>query len=362
MKFPVKLYFCMITHNRAYESLEVVRNIFPHVDRLVIIDGGSTDGTLAGLKEIAGQDYTCVDYGSHQSLKTDKKMVIVNKTWCDNFPAQRNAYVEMVSILRGSQENSWIVVSDSDEYLSPRLRKQLRTVIEKYAEPKHLTMLLVRARDITYLRETGEQISQAVPDYWKNLIYKWNPELRITGDHVHEGFNMNFNIEKLPDNIEKGKEFEILYEHRKPAGAVWERAHCRNFFIRGGGPNLADKQKLWLPFRELVIPLVAEFFNMPEDEVLWHHYRDYLKAGNIDRRLKYWFVRYCMEGVANRPKQLEFVDNGQSIVIHLQQSATEASLGYGYDGASEVREGYQYYFRVLHTDEEFPEMQGFHIP
>jgi glycosyltransferase involved in cell wall biosynthesis len=358
MKQKVVLYFCMITMNRAYESLEVVRNVYPYVDRLVIIDGGSTDGTLPGLEAIGGVDYAKVNYEDLEEVAKSApeflkgKMVIVNKPWCDNFPEQRNAYVETVGLLRDSNEASWICVSDSDEYFSERLRMQLKTIIERYAEPKNLTMLLVQARDVMLDEDTGDRVEEAVPDYFKNLIYKWNPTLKVTGDHVHEGFNQNFRMEQLPNNIDKGPEFEILYEHRKRGkGVVWERAHCRNFFIRGGGPNLGERQKLWKPFREMIEPILAEYHNIDQSEVLWHHYRDYVKDGNVDNKLKYWFIRYCLEGIKQRPKQIEFMDRGERITIHLQQSLSEATMGYNYDGASEVREGALLYFSVLHPSE-----------
>jgi len=365
MKQPVKLYFCMITHNRAYEALDVVKNVYPYVDRCIIIDGGSTDGTLAGLQAIAGNNYADVMYDACDETKRNikEKMVVVHKKWCDNFPEQRNAYVEMVSLLRDSNEASWIAVSDSDEFFSERLRIQMKTIIEKYAEPKRVSMLLIQARDITLDKDTLEVASMAVPDYFKNLIYKWHPKLKITGDHVHEGFNMNFVMEKLPNNIDKGREHEILYEHiKRGTGVVWERAHCRNFKIRGGGPNLGEAQKLWKPFCEMIDPILAKFHGIDVSEVLWHHYRDYMKAGNVSKKLKYWLIRYCLEGVRNRPKQIEFMDDGEMITMHLQQSLSEATMGYSYDGAGEIREGYKYYFRVLHPEEEPKELQELDIP
>lgn len=364
MKFPVKLYFCMITHNRAKEALEVVKNVYPYVDRCIIIDGGSTDGTIGGLRAIAGSDYVIMDYeeGRTREVAVDVKMNIVIKPWCDDFPNQRNAYLETVGLLRKENESSWVVVSDSDEYLSERFRIRLKKVVEEFAEPNGYTMLLIRARDVE-LDEEGNKVHERVPDYWKNLVYKWRPKLRIVGEKVHEGFNMNFNMVKLPDNIDKGPDYEILYEHRKRGNAtVWERAHTRNFFIGGGGPNLGEKQRLWKPYRELLDPLLAEFHGIPEEDLLWHHYRDYLKAGNVDRRIKYWLIRYMLEGVKDRPRELTFEDNGGLVTMHLQKSDTEVTSGYNYDGASEIREGYKYYFRILHPDEEPEELKGISIP
>lgn len=358
MQQSVELFFCMITHNRAFESLEVVKNIYPYVDRLIIIDGGSTDGTLQGLGIISNEDNVKIDYDNLEEVAKSapellkEKMVIINKPWCDNFPEQRNAYVEAVGLLRDPKKATWICVSDSDEYFSERLRVQMKTIIEKYAEPKNLSMLLIQVRDVTLDAETEERVGESVPDYFKNLIYKWNPKLEITGDHVHEGFNMHFVMEKLPNNIDKGPEYEILYEHRKRGrGVIWERSHNRNFYIRGGGPNLGERQKLWKPFREMIDPILAEFHDIDESELLWHHYRDYMKAGNVNNKLKYWLLRYCLEGIRQRPKQIEFMDRGEMITIHLQQSLSEATMGYGYDGASEIREGALLYFTVLHPSE-----------
>ena len=82
----------------------------------------------------------------------------------------------------------------------------------------------------------------------------------------------------------------------------------------------------------------------------WKDYDDYLVRGDVDQRLKDWFIRHMMDGVEIRNYD------------KYPQSQAEKELGFDYDGASEVREGFRYYFEWLHPDEEPKELKGVGIP
>lgn len=363
----LKTYFCSITMNRWYQYEEVVRNIYHHVDYIICIDGGSKDGTVDGLRQISNGDYIDIYYHCNNDLKKNdlkRKVIIVHKPWTDNFPEQRQAYLDTVRMLREKDEISWVCVSDSDEYYSERLRKGLKKLCE-YATNNNYDCIGIRSKGITY-NENKEIAHLTYDDFWKPLIYKFDSDRRIVGvspdgssHNVHEGFSKPFTkFLKLPSKENEGIENELVYEHVKDPGDVWQRGHARNFYAGGGGPNLGNMQPLWEPFRKLVKEcMVEDGWNEPKT---WWDYDAYLKKGNINSKLKEWFIYHMFEGEKERPNIYKATIDGVTKDFS-PSTLAETKLGRSYDGASEIREGYKYYFRYLHPEEEPKELKQYHI-
>jgi tetratricopeptide (TPR) repeat protein len=95
------LSFCAIVKNEARNLARCLASVKPYVDKLVVVDTGSTDETIT----IAQQ------YGAK----------IGHFEWCDDFAAARNYALSLVS-------SEWVLTLDADEELivhSPQFRSQL---------------------------------------------------------------------------------------------------------------------------------------------------------------------------------------------------------------------------------------------
>ncbi len=341
------LYFCQIVDDRWHENRENILNIHKFVDHLVIINGRGTE-TANGLKKIFGNDLHILKEG--QKIPREKRKVyLLDFPWRDDFILSRNQYINIVNKIRESNEDSWFIVSDEDEFFSKRLCKRLRKLCE-WADQKKYTLLKVRCRGIE-LDINNNVVNESIDNYWKDLIFKWKPGLSMSGQKVHHGFSKQYyprEVLNLPDNIKLGRDKEILYEHRKMGkNIIWERSQ-RNWFIYAS--NLGETNKLWKPFRELVDKCMEEDgTGKPKTYI---DYMNYLKKGNIHQDLKDWMIRYSFEGIKDRdynkyPKSIAekyFEEN-----IHPE---TRTKCGVEYPGSSEIRETFLYYFKTLHTEEK----------
>jgi glycosyltransferase involved in cell wall biosynthesis len=109
MNFPKKnlhkksITGCMITLNEKDFISRALDSVIPLVDEMVIVDGGSVDGTLDIIS------------------KYPKVKLIQNKM-PEDFSQQRNIYLRHVT-------SDWILVIDSDEAFEPNFKDALHTLI-----------------------------------------------------------------------------------------------------------------------------------------------------------------------------------------------------------------------------------------
>lgn len=343
----VKIYFCCITQNRIHELQNVINTIYDYVDRLVIIDGGSVDST-------------------HEWLKTrdnENKLHLVISSWPGDFPAQRQKYLDAVRDIRSDTESSWLLIADSDENFSIGLLEKMR-IMCKYADQHNIGRYLIRCKSIDLdanFNITHEQFD----DYWKPLLYKWYPELKITGYKVHEGFNINpiaalFTKDQSVEG--RNKETTYYYTHSKPPGEIWRRAHVRNYTQGGGGNNMGTFNPLWEPFLSLLKDIIPNFNT-------WWDYDSYINEsnGNIDIRLKNWYIAHMFEGEKNKPDAWKtyIIDHNIHTEWNLDEnfdSELERKVGYSYPGQSEIKEGFKFFYRFKYPEQEPEELRGLHIP
>ncbi|MCK5021364.1 MAG: hypothetical protein KAS32_30410, partial [Candidatus Peribacteraceae bacterium] len=92
----------------------------------------------------------------------------------------------------------------------------------------------------------------------------------------------------------------------------------------GGGDNVGDKNLLWVELKKLI----KEHYGR---DLSWAEYQKELMHATIPDTIKEWMI-------------------------------SKARLDDGWSGASEMREHYKYYFRVLHPEEEPEELRDVHIP
>jgi len=283
MEYSNKITYCTICLDNEMEVLARINEAEPYVDKVVVVDGGSEDRTMDVLTKFQFSTYMPV---------TIKQML-----WKDDWSGQRN------NCLKEVEDYSWVLSSDTDEKFSNRTFQRLRALVEMSEQAIKYDLFWMQSITVE-LDYKDVEVSRMKDQYWKAQLFFKEPETHFEGI-MHERLfrtatEEHYNQLRTRDT----------YEHIKKYGVVWLRGH-RNFFINGGGLNLREKQPLWLPFRQMIKDITGI--------ESWHELNRYYIQGNIDQRIKDWFVDY-----RNHP----LVDN-----------------------VPEVREGYKAYFIYLHPEE-----------
>jgi hypothetical protein len=174
-----------------------------------------------------------------------------------------------------------------------------------------MNMASFRCRSVTL--KYNKRVWDNLDEYYKGLFLKWHPDLKYYGN-PHEGIYM--------PGGQKILKTEFIYEHVKQENVIWKRG-CRNLITGGGGPNMSNSNKLWVELKDIVKEVYGK-------ELEWHWFHKEMLKGNMDQRVKDWFIKVRKED--------------------------------GYDGSSEHRECYKYLFRILHPEEEPEEFKNEYIP
>lgn len=300
----IKTYFCQMVTNRLDMMKANIERAYPFFDKFVIVDGGSTDGTVEWLKE---QD----------------KVELVEFKWCDNFPLSRNQYLNKVGELREEGEISLCCVADDDEFYSLFLMEHLEDFAHQLLQ-NNLNQLAIRCRSVSIDRE-GNRVWESLDNFWKPLVFFWEPEIHYADTRLHETLIPQSGTRQTRANDYADTDSEILYEHIKQENVIWPRG-MRNFYTFGGGPNLGTNQVLWLPFREM-LRRAGDFEN-------WTAVEKYLSEGNITQEIKDWMIKYRLEGTSTANHGIEHTGRQDE-----------------YDGSSEIRECFLTYFVWFHPEE-----------
>ncbi len=150
----------VLTNNSARRLTDCLGSL-QWVDEIIVMDDGSTDGTL----DIARH------FGAH-----------IHTRPFDNFSAQRNAALACCS-------GEWILVVDSDEWVTSELQQEIREILSR--DPAELAFRLPRQNYFCgrWIRSCGWY-----PDYIQRLFRR--EHLHYTG-LVHEGVDVPGKVGKL---------------------------------------------------------------------------------------------------------------------------------------------------------------------
>lgn len=282
-----------MTMNEASDLIPNLESILPFVDSLTVTDNGSSDLTYFYLKNWA---------------KNEPKLRVFMYRWEDDFPKSRNNYIKHVSEI--ANLGDWVLTFDADEYFSITALEKLTSAINM-AENKGLNMIGFQCRSVTL--QGKKRVWENLDDYWKQLLFKWDPNFHYTGNKCHEGKG------GVPHNI---MNTALVYEHRKQEDIHWVRG-MRNSIVGGSGDNLGDSCPNFVTVKRILKDIGI---------VGWHQLYSYLKKGNIDKTLSLFMEDMVFEGTPN--------------------AGPNCWMNVDWPGASEWREWYKSYYRILHQEEE----------
>jgi len=246
MSLPIV--YCMMAQNRLLEVKHCIDLVEPYVDKIVIVDGGSTDDSIFYLRNREG-----VNMFIHP--------------WKDNFSEQRNNYINRAREVIGS-DDFWILLSDPDEWFDHEALGNLYNIQDR-AEQVGCNIVTFQCLSATL--KGDKRVWESLDNYWKGLFFKYIPGIKYVGN-PHETL--------LIPGGQKPMQTSFIYQHVKQENIIWHRG-LRNMYIGGGGPNLGDKNAKWLALKGIVEDVYGR-------DLSWREFETEMIRGNLDPRLKSW--------------------------------------------------------------------------
>jgi len=241
-------YVC-VTQNRVENLKRNFARILPHVDKVVIIDGGSVDGT---------EEY----------CKSFEKVEWVHRKWDDSFANQYNEYLKYI-------DNGWVLLFDDDEVPSEELMVSLREIVEKSNLGENYSCVEFRSWAIN---PEDNPPKDHPDDYWRKILFRYQPGMHYQVD-LHQclvGYQNN-----------KHARSNLIYYHIKSPADVARNA-CRNYFIAGIWlPSASDglREPEWQGLRAIVKSCYPEVETFSDLNSL------FIK-GMLDEELKQWLIKH----------------------------------------------------------------------
>lgn len=207
-----------------------IDSIVNEVDKIIIIDTGSTDDTIRIIKELKY-----------------KKIKIYNYTWNNDFSEARNFGLDKVN-------NGWIIFIDADEYLEENIN--LRKIISEFSKIKDVSNLTIcpsikNPNDDNFITVRRIFTKESNIRFWGKI----HEEPRKNGEYIHylslnipinhDGYTIEVlnSKKKLERNYNLLKEM-ILIEKDNPRWIY--------FFIRDGAIFINEREMEELAFKVLL--------------------------------------------------------------------------------------------------------------
>ena len=244
----IKVTLCMASFNRLEESKIWIRRHAKFADRVIIIDGGSRDGSI--------------EYFNSQECK-DLNVECYVHPWVDNPPEQRTRYLYLI-------DNGWVLVLDCDELLELPALYKLK-LLAKEAEDKGCTGVAFIAHDIQVDPEGG--VYECASNYYNRLFFKAIDGMKYMG-HTHVAL-------VRPGLRDSCMKTHYKYYHIKPWADVYFRG-CRNYWTTSACAQNTTNDSNWQEFKCLTKKHGFNYF---------YEFADYMKKGNINQEFKDWFIK-----------------------------------------------------------------------
>lgn len=247
---PEIITYACITQNRIRNIKRNIPKVIDYVDKVIIVDSFSTDGTKEWLENYS------------------PKIKVVQRKWDDSFANQYSEYLKYVN-------EGWVLICDDDEVPSEALLKCLRQVTEDSNEGKRYSGVEFRCYPLD-VDNSGKIIADHGPEnYYRQMFFRYNPGMHYIID-LHQALVGWRNFNRLRR--------EEIYYHLKSDEDIYRNA-CRNWWIDGiwlKGASSGIHSPEWHELRRVVRDCYP-------DVKIFGDLKAILIKGNIDKRLKDFF-------------------------------------------------------------------------
>jgi len=132
MARPVKIVATMLSGNSESLVANAIVSVRDHVDLVLLIDTGITDGTLRCVREAAGE-----------------RLSVVGFPWCDDFATARN-FALQAACEHGA---TWVLTIDTDEQIDFSAFTSRDDLVARLSEREDILVWMVAASDNIYAKE-----------------------------------------------------------------------------------------------------------------------------------------------------------------------------------------------------------------
>lgn len=190
--------FACVTQNRIKNLKRNLPKIVDYVDRIIIVDGYSVDGTKEWCEQFS------------------PKVTVVQREWDDSFANQYNRYLREVN-------DGWVLICDDDEIPSKELLNNLRSIVIDSNNGDKYSVVSVRCNPME-IDGDGNIINDPGPvNYYRDILFKYNPGMKYMVD-LHQSLKGYCNGKVI--------RCEKPYYHLKSDEDGYRNA-CRNWWIAG---------------------------------------------------------------------------------------------------------------------------------
>jgi len=251
-----KITYCLLTMNRLKELQKAVRLTAPYVDRTIVLDGCSSDGSMDWL-----QSYEC------KTLNVDYRFIPQYLYQHGNHnPDKRNPYLTLAGY------DGWLLCMDDDEYLEEDALQNLR-VLASDAEAKGYDGIKFLPHDL-WTMEDGSVHDVRHTDWWAPMFWKSFP-----GQHYEGHTHVRIVRPGAKDNWLKTK---YHYKHIKNERRLW-RNSTQNYWTTVGLAQNKTNDQTWQEFHKL----------MKRHGFLdWHRFDQIMEEGIVPQEIVEWFIAH----------------------------------------------------------------------
>jgi glycosyltransferase involved in cell wall biosynthesis len=246
--------YVTVTQDRVKNLKRNFPTVLPYVDRAVVVDGFSKDGSYEYLKSLG------------------PKVEVYQRAWDDSFANQYNEYLKHI-------KGGWVLLCDDDEVPSGELLSSLREIISQSQGGTKFGVVEFRANDVSYVEGNWEdRVDNGPCEYYRQILFKWNPNMHYDVD-LHQA------LQGMTGPLIRSK---AHYYHIKSTKDELRNA-CRNYFIAGewpgGGRSDGIRTAEWYEMKKVL----SEYH--PEVS-LFNHLNGLLVSGNISDQFIEWIEKY----------------------------------------------------------------------